>query len=93
MPAYSAQRSHSHSKIMEIFRTLGSESLSVTAVLDFSDKANTSIHGLGEDDTARIDHTLLFILITKLIKFTMSTPYSAGINSSRQNLTSVDVTL
>ena len=38
---------------MDIFRTLGSESLSVTAMLDFSGKANTSIHGLGEDDTAK----------------------------------------
>ena len=35
------------------FRTLGSGSLSVTAMLDISGKANTSIHGLGEDDTAR----------------------------------------
>ena len=26
-------------------------SFSVTAMLDFSGKANTSIHGLGEDDT------------------------------------------
>ena len=52
MPAYSAQRSHSHLKVMDIFRTLGSGSLSVTAMLDFSGKANTSIHGLGEDDTA-----------------------------------------
>ena len=39
---------------MDIFRTLGSGSLSVTAMLDFSGKANTSIHGLGEDDTAKI---------------------------------------
>ena len=38
--------------ITDIFRTLGSGSLSVTAMLDFSGKANTSIHGLGEDDTA-----------------------------------------
>ena len=38
---------------MSIFRTLGSGSLSVTAMLDFSGKANTSIHGIGEDDTAR----------------------------------------
>ena len=37
---------------MDIFRTLASGSLSVTAMLDFSGKANTSIHGLGEDDTA-----------------------------------------
>ena len=35
-----------------IFRTLGSRSLSVTAMLYFSGKANTSIHDLGEDDTA-----------------------------------------
>ena len=39
---------------MDIFRTLGSGSLSVTAMLDFSGKASTSIHGLGEDDTASI---------------------------------------
>ena len=38
---------------MDIFRTLGSGSLSVTAVFNFSGKANTSIHGLGVDDTAR----------------------------------------
>ena len=36
---------------MDIFRTLGSGSLSVTAMLDFSGKENTSIYGLGEDDT------------------------------------------
>ena len=39
-------------KVMDIFRTLWSGSLSVAAMLDFSGKANTSIHGLGEDDTA-----------------------------------------
>ena len=38
---------------MDIFRTLGSRSLSVNAMLNFSGKANTSIHGLGEDDTAK----------------------------------------
>ena len=38
---------------MEIFQTLGSGALSVTAMLDFSGKANASIHGPGEDDTAR----------------------------------------
>ena len=37
---------------MDICRTLGSGSLSVTAMLDFSGLANISIHGLGEDDTA-----------------------------------------
>ena len=41
---------------MDIFRTLGSGSLSVTAMLDFSGKANTSIHGLGQDDTAKWTH-------------------------------------
>ena len=35
---------------MDIFRTLGSGSLSGTAMLTFSGKANTSIHGFGEDD-------------------------------------------
>ena len=44
MPACSAQRSNS--QIMEIFQTLGSGSLSVTDMLDFYGKANTSIHGL-----------------------------------------------
>ena len=39
---------------MDIFRTLGSRSLSVAAMLNFSGKANTSIHGLGEDDTASL---------------------------------------
>ena len=37
---------------MDIYRTLGSRSLSVTALLNFSGKANTSIHGLGGDDKA-----------------------------------------
>ena len=37
---------------MDIYRTLGSRSLSVTALLIFSGKANTSIHGLGGDDKA-----------------------------------------
>ena len=36
-------------KTYMIFRTLGSGSLSVTVMLDFSGKANTSIHGLGQD--------------------------------------------
>ena len=40
---------------MDIFRTLGSGSLSVTAMLDFSGKSNTSIHGLGEDDMASFE--------------------------------------
>ena len=31
--------------------------LSVTAMLDFSGKANTSIHGFGEDDTEKFDNT------------------------------------
>ena len=39
-------------KSYRLFRTLGSRSLPVTAMLYFSGKANTSIHGLGEDDTA-----------------------------------------
>ena len=39
---------------MDIFRTLASRSLSVTAMLSFSGKASTSIHGLGQDDTARV---------------------------------------
>ena len=55
MPACSAQRSHSHLKVMDIVRTLGSRSLSVNAMLNFSGKANTSIHGLGEDDTSNDD--------------------------------------
>ena len=37
---------------MDIFRTSGSRSLSVTALLNFSGKANTSIHSLGGDDKA-----------------------------------------
>ena len=84
--AQSRQRSHSHLKVMDIFCTLGSGSLSVTAMLDFSGKARetrrglspawqastvhrrpqekpgasrsmyvcTSIHCLGEDDTAKV---------------------------------------
>ena len=39
------------------FSDLGSGSLSVTAMLDFSGKANTPIHGLGEDDTAKAEDT------------------------------------
>ena len=38
---------------MDIFWTFGSGSLSVTTMLNFSGEANTSIHGLGEDDTAK----------------------------------------
>ena len=41
--------------VMDIFRILGSGSLLVTAMLAFSGKANTSIPGLGENDTARAD--------------------------------------
>ena len=37
---------------MDIFRTVGSGSLSVTAMLNFLGTANTLIHGLGEDATA-----------------------------------------
>ena len=44
---------HAQLRVMDILRTLGSGLLSVTAMLDFSGKANTSIHGLGGDDTAR----------------------------------------
>ena len=57
MPACSAQISHSYLKVMGIFRTLGSGSFSVAAIFRVF-KANTSIHGLGEDDTA----TFLFPL-------------------------------
>ena len=39
---------------MDIFRTLGSISLSVTPMLNFSGKANTSIHGVGADETATL---------------------------------------
>ena len=53
MPTCSAERSHSHWKNRDIFWTLGSRSLSVTTMLNFLGKANTSIHGLGEDDTAK----------------------------------------
>ena len=35
-----------------LIKSYASGSVSVTAMLDFSGKANTSIHGLGEDDTA-----------------------------------------
>ena len=41
---------------MDISQTLGSRSLSVKAMLNFSGKANTSIHGLGEDDTDRFEN-------------------------------------
>ena len=44
---------------MDIYRTLGLRSLLVTAMLNFSAKANASIHGLGEDDTATIDQSVL----------------------------------
>ena len=40
---------------MDILRTLGSGSLSITAMLNFLGKANTSIHDLGEDDTSNFD--------------------------------------
>ena len=39
-------------KSNDIFRTLSSGSLSLTAMLNFLGEANTSIHGLGEEDTA-----------------------------------------
>ena len=39
-------------KIMDIFQTSGSRSLSVNAMLIFSGKTNTAIYGLGVDDTA-----------------------------------------
>ena len=42
--------------IMDIFRTLGSRSLSVTAMLNFSGKANTSIKSLREDNTAMVPY-------------------------------------
>ena len=45
-------------KSMDIFRTLGSRSLSVTAMLNFSGKANTSIRSLGEDDMATLEQGL-----------------------------------
>ena len=48
---------------MNIFRTLGSGSLSVTAMLDFSGQANTSIHGFGEEDTASISMSCITITI------------------------------
>ena len=35
-------------------RTMESRSRSVTAMLDFSGKTNTPIHGLGEDEAATI---------------------------------------
>ena len=44
---------------MGIFRTVGSGSLSVTAMLGFLGKANTSIHGVGEDDTATLERRFL----------------------------------
>ena len=52
-------------KSMDILLTLGSRSLSVTVILNFSGKhgrANTSIQGLGEDDTATFEQglTLMF---------------------------------
>ena len=47
---------------MDISWTLGSGSLSGTAMSDFSGKANTSIHGLEEDDTASI-YTTSFTVI------------------------------
>ena len=49
---------------MDIFQTLGSGSLSVTAILDFSGKANIFIHGLGEDDTASFGNDHIVCLIT-----------------------------
>ena len=39
---------------MDIFRALGARMLSVTTILNFPGKANTSINGLGEDDTATL---------------------------------------
>ena len=54
MPAFSSHSSHSQKNVMEIFRTLGSRSLSVIAILIFSGKTHTAIHGLSEEDTATL---------------------------------------
>ena len=48
------------------FSNLGKGLLAVTAMLDFSGKANTSIHGLGVDDAANLSH-MEEILVTYLI--------------------------
>ena len=40
---------------MDIFRTLGSRSLSVTDMLNFSGGTSTSIHSLGEDGTTNYE--------------------------------------
>ena len=53
---------------MDIFRILGSGSLSVTAMLDFSGKANTSIHGLAEDVTASTISLLLSHLTIRALR-------------------------
>ena len=59
---------------MDIFWSLWSLSLPVTAMLNFSRKANTSIHGLGEIDTARSDladyitNTFVYNICTMLDK-------------------------
>ena len=69
------------------FLTLGSRSLSVTAMLLFSCEANTSIHGLEKDDTASVRPPLEMVDR----HWTGLNPCSAGVDFSRQNLTSVDV--
>ena len=61
---------------MDIFKTLGSGSLSATAMLDFSGKANTSIHGLVEDDTASMELVLHVGIISDTISHVSVTRYS-----------------
>ena len=54
---------------MDIFRTLSLRLLSVTAMLYFSGKANTSIHGLTLADTADRDPQFNVKWVRKLLIF------------------------
>ena len=73
---------------MDMFRTLGSGSLSVTAMLDFSGKANTSIHVLGEDDTARVPVGSTLnrqTRFTGIINFSLSIPFDIIVHTCAQS--------
>ena len=52
-------------KVMDIFRTLGSRSLSVSDMLHFSGKANTSIHGL--ERTTRLSSAVNSFVLLNLL--------------------------
>ena len=57
------------------FRTLGSRSLSVIAMLTFSGKASTLIHGLGAEDTAKSPWAVTYRESVYIFRFVMTIHY------------------